>query len=77
MALRNLGRGFMYNVNYNTFVPSTPSSYEMRYKTFLGSMHQRTQKMRKQRGNNMESGEYEWEWYDHPSRKPPSRKPFP
>jgi hypothetical protein len=43
----------------------------MRYKSFLGSMHPKTQKMRKQRERRVESGKYEWEWYNDPSRKPP------
>jgi hypothetical protein len=39
----------MYDVSYNTFGPLSPSSHEMRYKPFLGSMHLKTQKMRKKR----------------------------
>jgi hypothetical protein len=38
MVLKTLGRSFMYDVSYNTFGTSTPSSHEMRYKTFLGSV---------------------------------------
>jgi hypothetical protein len=77
MALRTLGREFMCDVSYNTSGPLTPSSHEMRYKPLLGSMNPKTQKMRKQRGRSVESGKYEWEWYDDPSRKPPSSNPFP
>jgi cell fate regulator YaaT (PSP1 superfamily) len=43
----------------------------MRYKPFLGSMNPKTKKMMIQRGRGMESGKYEWEWYDDPSRGPP------
>jgi hypothetical protein len=61
----------MYEVNYNTSGPLAPSSHEMRYKPLLGSMHLKIQKMRKQRGRSVESGKYEWEWYDDPSSKTP------
>ena len=33
--------------------------------------------MRKQRGRSVESGMYEWKWYDEPSRRPPSSNSFP
>jgi hypothetical protein len=33
--------------------------------------------MGKQREEVMESGKYERKWYDNPSRRPPSRNPFP
>jgi hypothetical protein len=59
MDLRTLGREFMYDFNYNTSSPLAPSSYEMRYKAFLGSMHPKTQNMRKRRGRSVESGNYE------------------
>jgi hypothetical protein len=59
MALRTLERAFMYDVSYNTFGHLAPSSYEMRYKPLLGSMHPKIQKMRKQRGRSVESGKYE------------------
>jgi hypothetical protein len=49
----------------------------MRYKPFFGSMNLKTQKMRKQMGRNVESGKYEWEWYDEPSRKPQVETIFP
>jgi hypothetical protein len=65
-----------YNSNYNTSMPLAPSSHEMRYKPFLGSIRLKTQKMRKQRGRSVESDKYEWERYDDPSRRPPSRNPF-
>jgi len=58
MALKNVGRAFMYYVNYNTYGTSTPS-HEMRYKAFLGSMHPKKKKMRKQKGRSVESGKYE------------------
>jgi hypothetical protein len=38
-----------YSASYNTSGPSTPSSHEMGYKPFLGSMNPKTQKIRKQR----------------------------
>jgi hypothetical protein len=57
--------------------PLAPSSYEVRYKPFSGSMNQKTQKMRKQRGRSVENGKYEWEWYNDPSRKPLDNNPFP
>jgi cell fate regulator YaaT (PSP1 superfamily) len=53
-----------------------PSSHEMRYKPFLGSMSLKTQKMRKRRGRSLEISKYEWEWYDDPSRRPPSSNLF-
>ena len=68
MALKTLGRAFMYDVSYNTSGPSTPSSHEMRYNPFLGSMNLKTQKVRKQRGRGMEGGKCGWEWYNDPSR---------
>jgi hypothetical protein len=49
----------------------------MRYKPFLGSMSPKTQKMRKRRGRSVESGKYEWEWYDDPSRNHPVATLFP
>jgi hypothetical protein len=61
MALKTLGRAlFMYDFNYNTYGPSSPSSREMRYKPFLGSMDPKTQKVRKQRGRSVKIGKYEW-----------------
>jgi hypothetical protein len=36
--------------NYNTFGSLSPSSHQMRYNTFLGSVNAKTQKMRRQRG---------------------------
>jgi hypothetical protein len=66
-----------YSVGYNTSRPLAPSSHEIRYKPFLGSMNPKTQKMRKNRGRSVESGKYEREWYDDPSRRPPSSNPFP
>jgi hypothetical protein len=54
----------------------TPQN-EMRYNPFLGSMNTKTQKMRKQRGRSVESGKYEWEWYDDPSRNYPVATFFP
>jgi hypothetical protein len=57
--LRTLGGEFMYDVNYNTSSLLAPSSHEMRYKTFLGSMNLKTQKMRKWRRISVESGKYE------------------
>jgi hypothetical protein len=66
MALRTLGKAFMYDFNYNTSGPLAPSSHEMKYKPFLGSMHLKTKKMRKHRGRSVESGKYEREWYDEP-----------
>jgi hypothetical protein len=68
---------YFYSARNNTSRPSPPSSHEMRYKPSLGSMNPKTKKMRKQRGRSVESGKYEWEWYDDPSRKPPIRNPFP
>jgi hypothetical protein len=66
----------MFDVRYNTSRPLTPSSQEMRYKPFLGSMNPKTQKMRKQKRRSVESGKYEWEWYNDPSRRPPSNNIF-
>ena len=60
-----------YSTTYNTFGPLDPSFHEMRYKPFLGSMNPKTQKMRKQRGRSVESGKYEWEWYDDLQGYPP------
>jgi hypothetical protein len=37
-----------YSASCNTSGPLAPSSHEMRYKPFLGSMNPKTQKMRKQ-----------------------------
>jgi hypothetical protein len=48
----------------------------MRYKPFLGSISPKTQIMRKRNGRGVESGKYVREWYDDPSRKPPSINPF-
>jgi hypothetical protein len=49
-------------------MPLAPSSHEMRYNPFLGSMNPKTQKMRKQRGRSVKSDKYEWEWYNKYSR---------
>jgi hypothetical protein len=59
MALRTLGRTFIYDVRYNTSGPLAPSSHEIRYNPFFLSMHPKTQKLRKQRRISVESGEYE------------------
>jgi hypothetical protein len=59
MALKTLGKVFMYDVIYNTTGPSAPSSHEMRYNPFLGSMHSKTKNMKKRRGRSVESGKYE------------------
>jgi hypothetical protein len=64
-----------YIASYNTFGPSMPSSHEMRYKPFLGSMNRKTQKMRCK--DEVESGKYEWEWYNCPSRRSCSSTFFP
>jgi hypothetical protein len=65
--LRTLGRAsreIIYYLlkfsSYNTFGPSTPSSHEMRYKPFLGSMNPKTQNMRKEKGENVETRNYGW-----------------
>ena len=68
MALRTLGQasrrmdyGFdFYNARCNTSGPLAPSSHEMRYNPFLGSMNPKPQKFRKQRGRSVEGGKYEW-----------------
>jgi hypothetical protein len=57
--------------SYNTSRPLSPSSHEMRYNSFLGSMSPKMQKIRKQRGRSVESGKYEWKWYDDPFKKTP------
>jgi hypothetical protein len=44
---------------YNTYGPLAPSSHEIRYKPFLGSMNLKNKKMRKGRGRIVESGKYE------------------
>ena len=61
----------LYFSNYKTFGSLDPSSREMRYNPFLGSMNPKSQKMRKQRGGSVGSGKYEWEWYNDLSRGPP------
>jgi hypothetical protein len=78
IALRILGRAsrriylwILTFSSYNTSGPSAPSSHEMRHKPFLGSMNPKTQNMRKRNGRGVESGKYEQEWYDDPSRRPP------
>jgi hypothetical protein len=45
MAQRTLGRAFMYDVSYNASEPLAPSSHEMRYKPFLGSMNLKTKRL--------------------------------
>jgi hypothetical protein len=45
----------------------------MRYNPFLGSISPKNKKMRKQKGLGVESDKYLQEWYDDPSRIPPSR----
>jgi hypothetical protein len=52
ITVRTLGKAFMYDVNYNTSGPLAHSSHKMRYKPFLGSMHPKTQTIRKQRGRS-------------------------
>jgi len=64
-----------YSASY-TFVPLAPS-HEMRYRPFLGSLNPETQNMRKREGRGVENGKYEREWYNNPSRRPPSSNHFP
>jgi hypothetical protein len=66
-----------YSASCNTSGPLALSSHELRYKPFLGSVSSKTQKMRQHMGRSMESGKYEWEWHDDPSRRPPNSYPFP
>jgi hypothetical protein len=54
--------------SYNTSGPLAPSSHEMRYNPFLGSMNPKTQKMRKWMGRKMEGGKYGREFYNDSSR---------
>jgi hypothetical protein len=68
----------LFNAINNPSGPLAPSSHKiMRYKPFLGTCNPKTQKMRKQKGNMMESGKYGWEWYDGSSRRPPVAPLFP
>jgi hypothetical protein len=46
-------------------------SYEMRYNPFLGQCGPKTQKMRKRRERNMESGKHVQEQYNDSVRRPP------